>query len=63
MESGYLRHVIDAFDRLGYQQVDGSTQDWDVLWSHDYPFGKEFFTSLKPHQKVSILLMLIIKLI
>uniref|UniRef100_T1L481 Tubulin--tyrosine ligase-like protein 9 n=1 Tax=Tetranychus urticae TaxID=32264 RepID=T1L481_TETUR len=53
MESGYLRHVIESLDRIGYQRVDGFNQEWDVLWSHDYPFGKEFFTSLRPHQKVN----------
>lgn len=53
METGYLRHVIESFQRIGYEMVNGSHSDWDILWSHDYPFNGKFFTSLKPHQKVN----------
>lgn len=33
MEVGYLKHVIEIFERVGYQWVNGSIEpDWDVLW-------------------------------
>ena len=37
MDSGYLKHVLNVFDRLGY--VRGAEDDFDVLWSHPYPFS------------------------
>lgn len=42
-------------DRLGYQQVDTNSSDWDLLWAHDYPFRtlSTQLKSLKPHQKVN----------
>ncbi|XP_063611162.1 probable tubulin polyglutamylase ttll-15 isoform X1 [Penaeus indicus] len=52
--SGYLMHVTNVFHRLGYElSEDGD--DWDVLWSHNYPFRelKEKMTKLKPHQRVN----------
>ncbi|RWS27867.1 tubulin polyglutamylase TTLL4-like protein [Leptotrombidium deliense] len=53
MEAGYLKHVIDVFQRIGFQTVNGSFQEWDILWSHEYPFTKGYFKTLKPHQKVN----------
>lgn len=56
MHVGYLRHVVDIFDRVGYQLVNGSVDSsWNVLWSHDYPFGSsgKFFRELKDHQRVN----------
>jgi len=53
METGYLRHVFEIFQKLGYLIVNGSNEDWDVLWSHDYPFSRFIFSPLKDHQKVS----------
>lgn len=55
LETGYLRHVIETFEKLGYARVNGSEDDeWDVLWSHDYPFGGTLKHELEPHQRVSI---------
>lgn len=51
MEVGYLRHVVESFQRIGYDLVNGTQEEWDVLWSHDYPIRK-FFSTLKPHQRV-----------
>lgn len=58
MEYGYLRHVIDVFERLGYRVV--STRQaparWDVLWAHEYPFTRSSFDlplPLASHQKVN----------
>lgn len=54
MEVGYLQHVIDVFKRVGYQVVNGSAgQEWDVLWSHDYPFGHLITHTLQPHQRIN----------
>lgn len=52
METGYLKHVIDAFERLGYIRVNGSEDAWDVLWSHEYPFGGVITHELESHQRV-----------
>lgn len=54
VDSGYLRHVIAVFQRLGYERVDVN-DDWDVLWAHEYPFRTMYSTlkKLKPHQKVN----------
>lgn len=57
LETGYLKHVIETFEKLGYARVNGSEdQDWDVLWSHDYPFGGIITHELEPHQRVNKLL-------
>jgi hypothetical protein len=54
MQIGYLKHVIDIFQRVGYQVVNGSAGDqWDVLWAHDYPFGHQLTHALQPHQRVN----------
>ena len=64
IEAGYLDHVIEVFDRLGYQiTYNGSDGDWDVLWSHEYPFMKNFLPHLKPYQRVSLFNSILIKLL
>ncbi|XP_069180661.1 probable tubulin polyglutamylase ttll-15 [Procambarus clarkii] len=52
--SGYLTHVTNVFKRLGYDLADDG-DDWDVLWSHNYPFKelKQMMTHLKPDQRVN----------
>ena len=52
--SGYLTHVTNVFHRLGYDLAE-DREDWDVLWSHNYPFRelKQTMVKLKPHQKVN----------
>lgn len=54
LESGYLKHVFAVFDRIGYALGNGDS-DWDVLWSHEYPFESlaKKMSVLKPHQKVN----------
>ncbi|XP_061172452.1 probable tubulin polyglutamylase ttll-15 [Saccostrea echinata] len=54
LESGYLKHVFAVFERIGYVVGDGES-DWDVLWSHEYPFEQlaKKISDLKPHQKVN----------
>ena len=42
--------------RFGYsKEVFNSTDDWDVMWAHDYPFKKirEKMLAMKPGQKVN----------
>ena len=53
LETGYLQHVFNVFERLGYETGDNSS-DWSVLWSHVHPFTvlSRHTTNLKPHQKV-----------
>ncbi|KAG1701320.1 Tubulin polyglutamylase TTLL6 [Nymphon striatum] len=54
MESGYLKHVVNVFEKIGYISR-GEDTHWDVLWSHDYPFSelKSALSELKSHQKVN----------
>ena len=51
--SGYLKHVFNVFDRIGYMRGTPSS-DWDVLWCHDYPFITlhKHLINMKPHQRV-----------
>lgn len=49
-----MKHVANIFDQLGYQRVNGSHEDWDILWSHNYPFTESIITrDLLPHQRVN----------
>lgn len=52
--TGYLKHVFDVFDRIGYAAGDGES-DWDVLWSHEYPFEilSKKISNIKPHQRIN----------
>lgn len=50
-----LRTTKNVFERLGYREVNGSSEKWDVLWSIAFPFdqySKTFF-GVKPHQSVN----------
>lgn len=55
IETGYLKHVIAVFEQLGYNVVMEKTDDWLVLWSHEYPFSdlSHEMTYLKPQQRVN----------
>ncbi|RZF34125.1 hypothetical protein LSTR_LSTR003535 [Laodelphax striatellus] len=56
VDSGFLKHVYNVFHSFGYKRQElNSNDDWDVLWSHDYPFRKlnTAMRNLKPHQKVN----------
>lgn len=50
--AGHLKHVFNVMRRLGYE--DSTIEDnWDVLWSHPYPFTiLPALKHLKPYQKV-----------
>lgn len=50
---GHLLHVHNVLQRLGVDQVGNNTDDWDLLWAHDYPFRKLNLYRLKPHQLVN----------
>ncbi|XP_066283017.1 probable tubulin polyglutamylase ttll-15 [Branchiostoma lanceolatum] len=56
IESGYLDHVLAVFKRTGYKRG-GPESDWDVIWSHEYPFMDPKLIShlgtMKPHQKIN----------
>lgn len=47
--------MFQILDRLGYEQQDVNSTDWDLLWAHDYPFRvlSTQLRNLKPHQKVN----------
>lgn len=51
----HLKHVINVVDRLGYKKVTNETDNWDLLWAHDYPFRVLYpkMHHLKPHQRVN----------
>lgn len=51
----HLRHVKNVLQSLGYDKVTNETTDWDLLWSHDYPFRVLYpkLNNLKIHQKVN----------
>lgn len=44
-----------TLESLGYKRTDVETMDWDLLWSHEYPFVKlsANLKDLKPHHKVN----------
>lgn len=46
--------MIAVFSRIGYTRTESRSRLFDVMWSHDYPFGelKEMLQTLEPHQKV-----------
>ena len=58
METGYLKHVSRVLSSLKFSLDGGTYSDWDLLWSHDYPFSdanlKQLLLNLKPHQKVPV---------
>lgn len=49
------RSMKRVFKRLGYEQVNGLKDDWDVLWTVGNPFeGTNLSnTVLKPHQRIN----------
>ncbi|XP_039283068.1 probable tubulin polyglutamylase ttll-15 [Nilaparvata lugens] len=56
VDSGFLKHVFNVFHNFGYKRQElNASEDWDVLWSHDYPFRKlnTAMRNLKHHQKVN----------
>jgi hypothetical protein len=54
INSGYLNHLIDVLDRVGYTYTTHDDGDWELLWSHNYPFTElaTQLQKLKPYQKV-----------
>ena len=54
VHSGYLNHLIDVLHRIGYTYTTDGNSDWDLLWSHNYPFTDKNtqLQELKPYQKV-----------
>lgn len=56
LRSGYLKHVMAVFSRIGYTRTEARSRLFDVMWAHDYPFGgdlKEMLQHLEPHQKIN----------
>ena len=48
-------HNSTVLDRAGYVRVNYNlTNDWSVMWAHDYPFTKikPILMKMKKHQKV-----------
>lgn len=57
LRSGYLKHVMAVFSRVGYTRTEAQSRLFDVMWAHDYPFSgelKDMLQTLEPHQKVRI---------
>lgn len=40
---------------LGHRKVNGSEEDWDIYWSHAFPFASsnDQFPHIKPHQHIN----------
>ncbi|RMX60861.1 probable tubulin polyglutamylase ttll-15 [Pocillopora verrucosa] len=56
LKSGYLKHVMAVFSRIGYTRTEAKSRLFDVMWAHDYPFGgelKDMLLTLEPHQKIN----------
>ncbi|KAE8751460.1 hypothetical protein FOCC_FOCC001707 [Frankliniella occidentalis] len=52
-KTGHLKHVYNVMRRLGYEEAQ-IEENWDVLWSHPYPFTiLPALKHLQPHQKVN----------
>lgn len=51
----HLRHVKYVADRFGFEKVTNQSNDWDLLWAHDYPFRVMYpkLHNLRPHQRVN----------
>lgn len=51
----HLVHVKNVLKRIGYDKVTNETNDWDLLWAHDYPYRALYpkLHNLKSHQKVN----------
>uniref|UniRef100_A0AAG5CRG4 Tubulin polyglutamylase ttll-15 n=1 Tax=Anopheles atroparvus TaxID=41427 RepID=A0AAG5CRG4_ANOAO len=50
---GHLLHVHNVLQRLGIEQTTNDTNEWDLLWAHDYPFRLIKLQRMKPHQLVN----------
>uniref|UniRef100_A0A182NCV4 Uncharacterized protein n=1 Tax=Anopheles dirus TaxID=7168 RepID=A0A182NCV4_9DIPT len=50
---GHLLHVHNVLQRLGIDQTSNDTNEWDLLWAHDYPFRKINLQRMKRHQLVN----------
>lgn len=55
IETGYLDHVIDIMHQIGYVYSTTQVDDWELLWSHNYPFIdlEHQMKNLKPYQMVN----------
>lgn len=56
IDSGYLKHVYAVLERCGYVRANYNTSDdWTVMWAHDYPFKKlrPVILKMKKHQRVN----------
>ncbi|XP_075976702.1 tubulin tyrosine ligase-like 15 [Anticarsia gemmatalis] len=52
--TGLLKHLHLVLDRIGFEKSTNNS-NWDLLWSHDYPFSvlRDTVLNLKPHQRVN----------
>ncbi|KAF5308155.1 hypothetical protein FQR65_LT06335 [Abscondita terminalis] len=55
VESGYLNNVFTVLGKVGYKNTSTSSDDWDLLWAHNYPFFDLYtkLKNLKSHQRVN----------
>lgn len=54
-EESRLFNPKSDLESEGYKRTEIQKMDWDLLWSHEYPFAKlsEVLRDLKPNQKVN----------
>lgn len=54
-EESRLFNPKSDLESIGYKRTEIQKMDWDLLWSHEYPFPKlsDVLRDLKPNQKVN----------
>lgn len=54
-QDDHLKHVNAVLGRLGFEKVSNESNDWDLLWAHDYPFRLMYpkLHNMKFHQRVN----------
>ena len=57
IHSGYLSHVIAVLEQTGFTIMETEVSNWDLQWSHEYPFGDKSSSlkDLETHQKVHVM--------
>lgn len=54
-DNSSLSTVKRVLGHLGHEAVNGSSEEWDVMWSIDFPFERfpQKLKNLKPHQIIN----------
>lgn len=54
-QNGSLETIKRVLSYVGHEAINGSTEEWDVMWSIAFPFElfPEQLVGLKPHQLIN----------